>query len=117
MLLRVPEPDEISKAEKTGVFSITTVADFPIHFRCPKCFLKYTVRSEQAGKSGKCKQCNASLRVPRNEPDSSSGTTGVLTTLTVDVIVKAPVSFMRRVLESAGASALVRSAKRLKNPA
>lgn len=113
-LLRVPKIDQNGKPQKTGVFEITAVEDFPIHFRCPSCFLKYTVRAEQAGKPGRCKQCNASLRVPPNNQNPESG---ILTTLTVDVVVKKPVSLMKRVFESDIASAIVRLPKWLRHTA
>ncbi len=42
-----------------------------INFTCPHCKTKYTASREQAGKKGKCKNCDGQMRVPELTPNKT----------------------------------------------
>lgn len=67
-------------------------------FRCPNSASKYSIRFDQAGKSGKCKHCGAILRVPHLDPQFGDDATADLTTATVGVTIGGPLAFIRRFL-------------------
>jgi hypothetical protein len=67
-------------------------------FRCPNCNFKYRVRIDQAGKPGRCKRCDAILRVPKLDPNFASEATAEFTTATVEIKIGGALGFIRRIL-------------------